>query len=284
MSITASTPLFARSAWCCGMTPEKPRFVETVVGKGYRFAAPVTCNNGDSNPQVQPPPLVQAPAVPSVKERVLSLRIETLPRRVYRFVGAVTGRLGNGTEPTAMAEEKPDAAEKPARQLGIGARLVTVGLMGLTVAATLLLALECARYARPTLHTAHESGRAGAGSAAIDDLPGDPEQEYFADGMTEALITELGKISAPRVISRQSIMQYKGSKKGLSEIAGELNVDAILEGTVERFGDRVPCSSAWTRFRQRVNSGPTNTTATSATICGYRIRLRVRSRTKSKSN
>jgi TolB-like protein/Tfp pilus assembly protein PilF len=73
----------------------------------------------------------------------------------------------------------------------------------------------------------------------LNNLSGDPEQEYFADGMTEALIAELGKISAPRVISRQSVMQYKGSKKGLSEIARELNVDAVLEGTVERSGDRV---------------------------------------------
>jgi TolB-like protein len=51
----------------------------------------------------------------------------------------------------------------------------------------------------------------------LTNLSGDPEQEYFADGMTEALITELGKVSKPRVISRQSIMQYKGSKKALQE-------------------------------------------------------------------
>ncbi|MGB2618033.1 MAG: tetratricopeptide repeat protein [Candidatus Acidiferrales bacterium] len=70
-------------------------------------------------------------------------------------------------------------------------------------------------------------------------LSGDPEQDYFADGMTEELITELGKISTPRVISRQSVMQYKGSTKSLQEIARELNVDAVLEGSVERSGDRV---------------------------------------------
>ena len=57
--------------------------------------------------------------------------------------------------------------------------------------------------------------------------------------MTEALITELGKVSHPRVISRQSVMQYKGAKKSLQEIAKELNVDAVLEGAVERSGDRV---------------------------------------------
>jgi adenylate cyclase len=58
--------------------------------------------------------------------------------------------------------------------------------------------------------------------------------------MTEALITELGKVSKPRVISRQFVMQYKASKKPLEEIARELNVDALLEGAVERSGDRVP--------------------------------------------
>src|SRR4029077_21077404 len=73
----------------------------------------------------------------------------------------------------------------------------------------------------------------------LTNLSGDPEQEYFADGMTESLITELGKISTTRVISRQSVMQYKSSKKSLQQIAGELKVDAVLEGAVERSGDRV---------------------------------------------
>src|SRR5436305_15079557 len=57
--------------------------------------------------------------------------------------------------------------------------------------------------------------------------------------MTEAVITEMGKISSPRVISRQSVMQYKASKKPLQEIARELKVDAVLEGTVARSGDRM---------------------------------------------
>ena len=73
----------------------------------------------------------------------------------------------------------------------------------------------------------------------LENLSRDPEQEYFADGMTEALITDLGKISALRVISRTSVMQYKGTKKPLPEIARELKVDAVLEGTVARSGSRV---------------------------------------------
>ncbi|MDQ5858807.1 MAG: hypothetical protein M3542_11105, partial [Acidobacteriota bacterium] len=73
----------------------------------------------------------------------------------------------------------------------------------------------------------------------LENLSRDPEQEYFADGMTEALITDLAKIQALRVISRTSIMQYKGAKKPLPQIAKELGVDAVIEGSVMRAGDRV---------------------------------------------
>ena len=70
-------------------------------------------------------------------------------------------------------------------------------------------------------------------------LSGDPEQEYFADGMTEALITDLAQIADLRVVSRTSAMQYKGVSKPLPEIARALQVDAVVEGTIARSGDRV---------------------------------------------
>jgi len=73
----------------------------------------------------------------------------------------------------------------------------------------------------------------------LDNLSGDPEQEYFADGMTDALITDLAKINALRVVSRTSVMRYKRTQKSLPEIARELGVDAIVEGAVNRAGDRV---------------------------------------------
>ena len=73
----------------------------------------------------------------------------------------------------------------------------------------------------------------------LANLSGDPQQEYFADGMTEALIADLGKISALRVISRTSVMQYKGAKQPLPEIARRLNVEGIIEGSVLRSGNRV---------------------------------------------
>ena len=73
----------------------------------------------------------------------------------------------------------------------------------------------------------------------LNNLSGDATQDYFADGMTEAVIAGLGRISALRVISRTSVMQYKGSRKALPVIADELKVDAIVEGSVQRSGDRV---------------------------------------------
>jgi TolB-like protein len=85
-------------------------------------------------------------------------------------------------------------------------------------------------------------------SVAGNPIPGDtsarkplpyPSQDYFADGMTDELITELGQISELRVISRTSVMTYKGTRKSLPQIARELNVDAVVEGTVLRSGDQV---------------------------------------------
>jgi TolB-like protein/DNA-binding winged helix-turn-helix (wHTH) protein/tetratricopeptide (TPR) repeat protein len=73
----------------------------------------------------------------------------------------------------------------------------------------------------------------------LENLSGNPEEEYFADGMTEALITELGKVHALRVISRQSIMRYKGTNKTVPQIARELYVDAVVEGSALRAGDKV---------------------------------------------
>ena len=87
----------------------------------------------------------------------------------------------------------------------------------------------------------------GAGSRQIrsiavlplDNFSRDPDQEFFADGMTEQLITDLSKIGSLRVISRTSVMRYKGKRPPLPQIAKELNVDAVIEGSVMRAGDRV---------------------------------------------
>ena len=73
----------------------------------------------------------------------------------------------------------------------------------------------------------------------LNNLSGDPSQEYFADGMTEALIANLAHIRAVRVVSRTSVMRFKGAARSLPEIARQLNVDAVIEGSVQRSGARV---------------------------------------------
>ncbi len=73
----------------------------------------------------------------------------------------------------------------------------------------------------------------------LENLSGDPAQDYFADGITEALITDLGKIGSLRVVARPSVMQYKGTRAPLEEIARELRVQALVAGSVQRSGDRV---------------------------------------------
>jgi eukaryotic-like serine/threonine-protein kinase len=77
----------------------------------------------------------------------------------------------------------------------------------------------------------------------LENLSHDPEQEYFSDGMTDELTTDLSKIGALRVISRTSAMHYKGSTKTLPEIARELNVDGVVEGSVMRSGNRIRISA-----------------------------------------
>jgi TolB-like protein len=86
------------------------------------------------------------------------------------------------------------------------------------------------------------SGKRAIGSIAVlplKNLSGSPDEDYFAEGLTEELITELSKLSELRVISRTSAMHYKGSQKTLPEIARELKVEALVEGAAMRSGEQV---------------------------------------------
>jgi serine/threonine-protein kinase len=105
-----------------------------------------------------------------------------------------------------------------------------------------LEALEAPRRRAPRARSARTSPRTRVRSLAVlplENLSAQPDEDYFADGMTDALITTLAQIRAVRVISRTSVMGYKGARRPLPEIAKELNVDAIVEGTVMRSHGRV---------------------------------------------
>lgn len=99
-----------------------------------------------------------------------------------------------------------------------------------------------ARYLRSNSTPAQQAEIKSLAVLPMSNLSGDSAQDYFADGMTDTLISGLSKVGALRVISRTSVMQYKDSRKPLTEIARELSVDAIVEGSVQRFGDKVRVS------------------------------------------
>lgn len=168
--------------------------------------------------------------------------IETLPRLGYRFIAPVKAPIAESpalpTEvgETPVADRPAEAAVRPAPSKRWMA-WVTAALLG-TLAILPSINIFGLRD-RLLEHVLPIPRIESIAVLPLESLSRDPEQEYFADGMTDALLTDLGRIGALRVISRQSIMRYKGSKKPLPEIARELNVDAIVEGTVQRSGDQV---------------------------------------------
>jgi TolB-like protein/DNA-binding winged helix-turn-helix (wHTH) protein len=154
--------------------------------------------------------------------------IETLPRLGYRFIGSLNG-----------SGEVPAEEAKTIRSTGTLLRLPALVALGVLAVVAALVGLNVRGWRDRRFIQPPKPQIQALAVLPLTNLSGDPEQEYFADGMTEALITELGRVGSPRVMSRQSVMQFKGSRKSLREIAGELKVDAVLEGAVERSGDRV---------------------------------------------
>jgi TolB-like protein/DNA-binding winged helix-turn-helix (wHTH) protein/Tfp pilus assembly protein PilF len=167
--------------------------------------------------------------------------IETVPRRGYRFIGTITPPLSvpaDSGEHTVGAVEMtgPPIDElrsktwKPSKLLG--------SLALACVAAVVLWSnvdkLRSRIFARPRSLEIHS-----VAVLPLENLSKDPEQEYFSDGMTDELITDLAKVGQLQVISHTSVERYKGTKLPLREIARELGVDAVVEGRVMRSGDRV---------------------------------------------
>jgi serine/threonine-protein kinase len=117
-------------------------------------------------------------------------------------------------------------------------RLVRAGVPVVLLGAILAGVWVVQREFRKTAHDTREKIDSLA-VLPLENVSRDAEQEYFVDGMTEALISDLAKIGGLKVISRTSVMRYKATTKALPEIAKELNVDAVVEGSVQRAGDRV---------------------------------------------
>ena len=188
--------------------PGQPRFVQTVSRKGYRFVAPINVipqeggNGNHGATDLLPPNTTQT-------QTDLLVPI-SLPQSHHRVIGLLR-----------------KAAMVLVGAIGVAAILVGLNVRGLRQ--------------RLFAHTPRQGGPQIRSLAVlpIENLSGDLSQDFLADGMTEELITELGKSSALRVISRTSVMQYRGTKKPVQEIAHELNVDAVLEGTALRSGNHL---------------------------------------------
>jgi len=178
--------------------------------------------------------------------------IETVPRHGYRFVAEVreVGDFREVTHVAPTADASPgsspgppapaDGGKGPEASQGVDSRHRFPTLNYAVGAPALVLAVLIAALA--IMERPRGSAADPLRSLAVlplKNLSGDPAQDYFADGMTEALITDLARIPGLKVISRTSIMQYKDSHKRLPMIAQELGVDGIVEGSVLRSGDRV---------------------------------------------
>src|SRR5271154_3011072 len=158
--------------------------------------------------------------------------IETLPRRGYRFIAPVDA--GNLPAPSGAADSALPVNLPGHPRLAKPHALLLTTVFGVLV---LFIAVWLGRTGGvPTSAAPRLSSIA---VLPLDNLSGDPSEEFFADGMTDQLITDLAKVGSLRVISRTSILQYKGTKKSLPEIARELHVDAIVEGSVIRSGRQV---------------------------------------------
>jgi TolB-like protein/DNA-binding winged helix-turn-helix (wHTH) protein/Tfp pilus assembly protein PilF len=165
--------------------------------------------------------------------------VETVARRGYRFIADVAVVEGAPTiRPEVRSGDLVPLAGEPvapvADPLALG-RLHPWRIIGAALALVSILVVVRALPSRDPRPAPIRS----LAVLPLENLSGDTSQEYFADGMTDELIATLGQINALRVISRTSVMPYKRARKRLPEIARELNVDAVIEGTVLRSGDQV---------------------------------------------
>jgi TolB-like protein/DNA-binding winged helix-turn-helix (wHTH) protein/Tfp pilus assembly protein PilF len=149
--------------------------------------------------------------------------VETLGRRGYRFIAPLEAL------PASLPPAPVPVAE--VRRRRPRALAAVIGLVLVASVSLLVLRSWPRRGSSPPITS--------LAVLPLVNLSNDPEQEYFADGMTDALITDLASIRALRVISRQSVMAYKGSRKPLPQIARELGVDGVVEGSVARSAGRV---------------------------------------------
>jgi TolB-like protein/DNA-binding winged helix-turn-helix (wHTH) protein/tetratricopeptide (TPR) repeat protein len=197
--------------------PEDPAFIRTVPGKGYRFIAPITVLPVGKDTSTQP----------AAQEYSCG----------SGFIAPV--RDATPTAVVAVADGPSLASELPSNG---GRWWLWPSIVGVFLAAA-LATWSWRDSLRRIMSPSPPPAIRSLAVLPLENLTADASQEYFADGMTDALITDLAQIGTLRVISRTSIMRYKGMRKPLPDIARELGVDGIVEGTVVQSGNRVRITS-----------------------------------------
>jgi TolB-like protein/DNA-binding winged helix-turn-helix (wHTH) protein/Flp pilus assembly protein TadD len=164
--------------------------------------------------------------------------LETLPKRGYRFIGEVRRAVAEpGSHALGATLEHPSEPPAPVAPGANSLRRYGAALVAVVMIAV-LIGLSWERLRRSTASAGAERLNSVA-VLPLSNLSNDSDQEFFSDGITDELITELAKVSNLRVISHTSVQRYKGTKLSLQEIAQQLHADAVIEGSVMRSGDRV---------------------------------------------
>jgi TolB-like protein len=201
---------------------------EMIAGK-RPFAAGSAAANASAILTEDPLPLSRySPNIPTEVERIVRKCLEKDRNRRYQMIQEATIDLENAQRDSKEFQRTYAGGVSQQRKLRFVG--LTFALIAIALASSILLTRK------PALNEPQIKSLA---VLPLENLSGDSTQEYFADGMTEALINNLAKIRALRVISRTSVMRYKGTRKSLPEIARELHVDAVIEGSVQRSGDQV---------------------------------------------
>ena len=190
----------------------------------------------------EPPPLARyATSVPIELERIVRKCLDKNPDRRYQTMRDLVIDLENLRGESRVTRSSDavieSATDKGSKRRNIFTSRRTLVLAGIAVALVSVVLVYALLFRGAT--DPQQPAIRSLAVLPMANLSGDPTQDYFADGMTETLIAGLARVGALRVISRTSVMQYKGTHKPLPEIARELNVDAIVEGSVQRFGERV---------------------------------------------
>lgn len=169
--------------------------------------------------------------------------IQTVTGKGYRFIAPldhvpINGN-GSGAKGIDAAEASPVDLRGGQRPDGAWLGRVAIAIAALLAVVAVLVGFNVAGSRNRLWPQTNRPVIQSLAVIPLENLSGDPKQDYFADGMTDEIITMLAKNSGLRVVSRTSVMQYKGAHRPLRDIARELGVDGILEGSVERLGNRV---------------------------------------------